>query len=243
MQYAIDTNIVFGIINKADRLNPYSEKLMKCLSGKLIILTSVALELCQRFPEKVYDAIVPVLEFYRSILLKPIPESELEKLEEEKLVELIRTHPRMENFYKLAFEMARKRRKEHGIEGAIFGLMDYYTEISNCDRLIEILKERVKELNQKLNIETFPDRYLDVDKLLNKLELIKERTADIRFKDDPDRRIFYDFVLNFEGEIAIFVSDDEEFVKKANRALKSLKGYLNVEGLVFKRLNECLENY
>ncbi len=131
MQYATDTNIVFGIINKADRLNPYSEKLIKCLSGKLFILSSVALELCQRFPEKVYDAIVPVLEFYRSVLLEPIPESELEKLEEEKLKELIRTHPRMVNFYKLAFEIAKKTRMEHGIEGAIFGLMDYYSEISS----------------------------------------------------------------------------------------------------------------
>ena len=72
--------------------------------------------------------------------------------------------------------------------------------------------------------------------------MIKEKTANIRFKDDQDKRIFYDFVLNFEGEIAIFISDDEEFVKKANRALNSLKGYLSVEGLVFKRLNEFLEN-
>jgi len=244
MQYVIDTNIVFGIINRADRLNPHSEQLIKCLSGKLIILGSVAFEVRQKFPKKVYDAILPVLKFYRSIImLKHIPEPELRRREMEELEKLIKTHPKMENFYKLAFEIARKAREEYGIEGVIFGLMDYYTEISDCNRLIEIFKNRVKNINQELDLVVLSIRRMnEINKFFDKLELIKERIIDIRFKNDSDRRIFYDFVLNFEGKIAIFISDDEEFVKKANKALDYLRGYLNVENLIFKRLNEFLES-
>jgi predicted nucleic acid-binding protein len=241
MQYAIDTNVVFGIINEVDRLSPVSERLIRNISGKVVVLPAVVRETCRKFPKKVYNAIEPVLEFYRSVELV-ISEAELEKLEEEKLNELINAHPRMNNFYKLAFDVAKKARKENGLEGVIFGLMDYYAEINDCDRLMELFGEKISELNPELEFTAGPLRYRDVDEFLSTLRLVKNVTAGVRFKDDNDRDIFYDFVLNFEGEKAVFISDDGEFVKKARRALKSLDGHLNVEGLIFKRIDEILRD-
>lgn len=110
MHFVIDTNIVFGLLNESDRLHLKAVELIRKIEGNLFLLHEVIDEVCRVFPDKIYDAIKPLIDLYRSLIPLTPTESEITKRENETIRELLGKHPRMINFYKFALETARKHR-------------------------------------------------------------------------------------------------------------------------------------
>lgn len=128
MRFSIDTNIAYGLINPEDRLKDDSPQLIRNIDGDLKLLNSVSTEVCRRFPNRYLDAMVPIVKFYNSVLYSFKSDQEIEKMEDDKLEELIKTHQSNENFYKLTFRIARKARGEKTLEKVFEVLMDYYNQ-------------------------------------------------------------------------------------------------------------------
>lgn len=128
MRFSIDTNIAYGLINPEDRLKDDSPQLIRNIDGDLKLLNSVSTEVCRRFPNRYLDAMVPIVKFYNSVLYSFKSDQEIEKMEDDKLEELIKTHQSNENFYKLTFRIARKAREEKTLEKVFEVLMDYYNQ-------------------------------------------------------------------------------------------------------------------
>lgn len=252
MFYSIDTNIALGILNKYDRLHELSVSLIKRIRGDLIIVQTVVNEICKVYPDKVYDAIKPFIDLYRSLILALPPESEIEKREEALLNDLLKNHPRMANFYKLALETARKQRAKNGLIGSIYGLMDYYMRIGKCSNLITLLKKIVKDLNSSIKVYAFGFDYIlefdsqeELKEFVELVDQVKKRTHKFwsGVKKSKDFEIFVEFVAMFAGELkepAVFITDDKDFVKCAKKSLEALKDFIDISNLSFYQLNDFL---
>ncbi len=250
MLLVLDTNIIFGLLNDSDRLHSKVVELFRKIKGDVVLLDSIIDEVCRIFPEKIYDSIEPFIELYRSIILSFPSESEIRKKEEEKMKELAEKHPRMVNFYKYVVKIARDYRAKNGLTGAIFGLMDYYTIISNCTKLLEIFEEKVKKLNPEINVITSEFRFdnkEDLEKFLSELDVIKSKINELWLgvKRGKDFEIFIEFVAKYRNSIhrTILITDDADFVKLAKKSLNILENSINVHNLEVSSLEEFLQSF
>jgi len=253
MFYSIDTNIAFGILNEYDRLHKLSVSLIKRIKGNLIILQTVVNEICKVYPDKVYDAIKPFIDLYRSLIPALPPESKIKEREEALLNDLLENYPRMANFYKLALETARKQRAKNGLIGSIYGLMDYYMYIGRCSNLITFLKNTIKDLNSSIEVYAVGFDYIlefdsqeELKEFVELVDQVKKRTHKFwsGAKKSKDFEIFVEFVATFAGESeepTVFITDDEDFVKCAKKSLEALKDFIDISNLSFYQLDEFLK--
>lgn len=134
MRFSVDTNILFGVLNEEGRLSGKSKELIRFLEGDFLLTENVRRETCKRYSEKFLSAITPLVKFYKSINPVFYTEAQIQTLEGIKLGELVKRSKDLTNFYKLAIKVARKARSNN--DNSIIGLMDYYNEIVDCNRLI-----------------------------------------------------------------------------------------------------------
>lgn len=128
--------------------------------------------------------------------------------------------------------------------------MDYYLKISNCSRLIELLKEKIKNINPFIAIYDYQLEFEDESNMfdfLKELNQIKEKIAIFwtSAKRRKDFEIFVEFIAIFASkpEETIFITDDEYFVKSAKKSLNTLRKYVDVSNLRVCLLDDFLEHY
>lgn len=235
LNIAIDTNIIFGLINEEDRLHRASLKLIKHVDN-LLLFHTVLFETLTTFPKKALDVLRECMQYV-------LYSKELDK--EALLKRLIQKKPKYENFIKYVVKRISELWKRYNDPYAVFiELGRIFGEFSDGRTIIEIIARRLNDAG--VNLESIkicgidrrdPNELKTCEDVIN---ILKDN--DISFRDDYDRDIFVEVVVyaNRVSENFIFVSDDEEFIKKAKRGI-GLLDFLNVKNLRLCLLKDIIE--
>ena len=223
MYNSIDTNIVIGILNPKDRLHSSAIKLVEKVLGSWIIAKQVITETKETLKKKINKIILDILpkliEIYNNTYdLKNIIEIK------SKLIRFFRqlkeNNPNLKNFYELIYaKMDAYITEKNSLDIDIFSYLSELGE--NMSRIVEF--ELKKYINYKKIWIDFTQEYQK-----NLLKKIKIAIASIRFKDDYDENIFYELIVNIEKYNPLeFFTDDDEFLKKSNKAYNLLANLKN----------------
>ncbi len=233
---AADTNVLIGLINEDDRLHDDCVELVK-RADKLFFPKTALVETVTGFSRKTLEVLADAFQFVLTT-----GKAEYSAL----LGFLNKKRPRYNNFNKYIAKQFSKTWEKYGDPYFVFReLSQVVRELLDLDKIDEYLTKRLSaklnmckdELESKLHVYKIDwgnSRDLELYRSISE----KLRDRGIVFKDDFDREIFIETAVHSaktHGQL-VFVTDDEEFCKKANRALE----VLNIRGLSFCKLGEIL---
>lgn len=202
MNFSIDTNVVFGVINARDRLHDVSIGLMKDKRNEQLFLChSVIKESHSVLRNKINEIMVEIIRFLPDIYQnsnKSSLDSQAMLIEQIKNIKFAK--PGLANFLDLVFHEISLFLRDHEIED----LPSFLSELSlNLSGSIISKIDGIHPHIGKISLNQ--DRLGDV----------KRSLSDIYFKDTTDERIFQELMTNLDKIKPInFFLDDRDFAKK-----------------------------
>ncbi len=220
MNFSIDTNIIFGIINPDDRIHNKSVELFKNKQGERLFICHTAIkEAKTSLRNKINEIVVDIITCFKDIYKSDLSPIELQSLIIKEIKKIMIRKPRLKNFLEWVYKEISDFLMTHDKEN----LASYLSELSiRLSRSIELILKRIR-----------PD-YQEIYLNLASLEDVKKAAAGVYFRNSSDERIFYELMTNLNEILPIeFYLDDGEFLKKCEAGYLKLANDLSFDEMAF----------
>ena len=221
MNFSIDTNVVFGVINARDRLHDVSIGLMKDKRNEQLFLChSVIKESHSVLRNKINEIMVEIIRFLPEIYQnsnKSSLDSQAMLIEQIKNIKFAK--PGLANFLDLVFREISLFLRDHEIEDLPSFLSELSLNLSgSIISKIDGIHPHIEKIS--LNQDCLGD--------------VKRSLSDIYFKDTTDERIFQELMTNLDEIKPLeFFLDDRDFATKCRNGFASVSNDMGFEDGAF----------